>query len=310
MARLKALVLAGGAMLAVSGLVMPNLAVAADLLPPPPALEPAPPMASPDFGGWYLRSDVGMAVSNGTPSMVVSPDPLIGAPAGAFNSFYNPTISASSLFDVGVGYQINNWLRMDVTGEYRGGSHFQVLEQVGVPSTSSQFADFYRGNLSSMVGLVNGYVDAGTWYGITPYVGAGVGVARNTLSGVTDTGFAYPGGGAPGSPTGGYLDNGSKTNFAWALMAGLDFNVTQNLKLDIGYRYLNLGKFTSGASHCFNGTGQGGGFSVANCGGSGYTLASTNNLSSSDFRLGLRWMLGDSTPAPSYAAPAPLVRKY
>ena len=37
----------------------------------------------------------------------------------------------------------------------------------------------------------------------------------------------------------------STTNFAWALMAGLDFNVTQNLKLELGYRYLNMGKI-----HC------------------------------------------------------------
>jgi opacity protein-like surface antigen len=307
MARSKAVVLAGGAMLVASSLVAPNLALAADLLPPPPALEPAPPLASADFGGWYLRGDVGVGVNMSNPTIQISPDPLIGAPTDAFNSFYNSTVSASSLFDAGVGYQINNWLRVDVTGEYRGGSHFQVLEQVGVPSTNSQYADFYRGNLSSLVGLVNGYLDVGTWYGITPYVGAGVGVARNTLSGLTDVGFAYPGNGN-GYPTGGYLDNSSKTNFAWALMAGLGFNVTQNLKLDLGYRYLNLGKFTSGTSHCFNGTGQGGGFSNANCGGSGYTLASTTNLASSDFRLGLRWMLGEAPPA--YAPPAPLVRKY
>ena len=38
-------------------------------------------------------------------------------------------------------------------------------------------------------------------------------------------------------------------------MAGLDFNVTQNLKLELGYRYLDYGKFKSGASNCFNGTG-------------------------------------------------------
>jgi opacity protein-like surface antigen len=307
MAKLKAVILAGGAALAASLLAMPNLAIAADLLPPPPALEPAPPLAAPEFGGWYLRGDTGLGMQTGAKSIAISPNPLIGAPADAFNTFYNPTTSAAGLFDVGVGYQINNWLRMDVTAEYRGGSHFQVLEQVGVPSTSSQFADFYRGSLSSMVGMVNGYVDVGTWYGITPYVGGGVGVARNTLSGVTDTGFAYPGNGG-GFPTGGFLDDGSKTNFAWAVMAGLGFNVTQNLKLDLGYRYLNLGKFTSGISHCFNGTGQNGGFAAANCGGSGYTIASTSNLTSNDFRLGLRWMLGDTAPA--YAPPGPLVRRY
>ena len=92
--------------------------------------------------------------------------------------------------------------------------------------------------------MFNGYVDLGTWSGITPYVGAGVGFAYNKLFGFTDTGYAYSDG--VQSPTGGYSDDGGKWNFAWGLMAGLSFDVTQNLKLDLGYRYLDYGKFTSG----------------------------------------------------------------
>jgi opacity protein-like surface antigen len=302
MGGLKALFFASAAVIATTSLVH-----AADLLPPAPALEPAPPMSAPEFSGWYLRGDVGMAVQSGSLSPSISPNPLIGAPADAFNSFYNPSLSASALFDVGVGYQINNWFRVDVTGEYRGGGHFQALQQVGIPSTSTQFADFYRGDVSSLIGMVNGYVDLGTWWCITPFVGAGVGIANNRLSGVTDTGFAYIGPGATGSPTGGFLSDGSKNSLAWSLMAGLDFNVTENLKLELGYRYLDYGKLQSGTSHCFNGTAAGGGFSAANCGGSGYSL-STRSLVSQDFRLGLRWAFTDT---PLYTAePAPLVRKY
>jgi opacity protein-like surface antigen len=309
MGGLKALFLVTGAVIG-----MTSLANAADLLPPPPPVEPAP-MAPVEFSGWYLRGDVGVAVQTSTVNLSVSPNPLIGAPGDAFNSFYNPTMSSAGLFDVGVGYQINNWLRTDATIEYRGGSHLQGVEQVGIPSLGYQNADFYRGDTSSIIGLLNGYVDLGTWYGVTPVVGAGVGFSNNRLSGLTDAGgFTYPGttipggviGGA-GSPTGGYFSDGTKTELAWALMAGLDFNVTQNLKLELGYRYLDYGKFESGASHCFNGTAAGGGFSVANCGGSSYTL-STKDMASSDFRLGLRWAFSDT---PVYAPePAPLVRKY
>jgi opacity protein-like surface antigen len=294
MGGLKALFLVSGAIVG-----MTSLAQAADLLPPPPPMEPAP-MAATEFSGWYLRGDVGMAVQTGNLSPSISPNPLVGLPADAFNSFYNTSLSASALFDVGVGYQINNWLRFDVTGEYRGGSHFQTLEQVGIPSTASQFGDFYRGDVSSFIGLLNGYVDIGTWYGVTPFVGAGVGFANNRLSGVTDTGFACTGG--PCSGVGGYLTDGSKTNLAWALMAGLDFNVTQNLKLELGYRFLDYGSLKSGVSHCSNGAG---GFSCG--GGSGYTLA-TKDMMSQDFRLGLRWAFSDT---PIYEPePQPLVRKY
>jgi len=246
-----------------------------------------------------------MAIQSGNLSPSISPNPLIGQPADAFNSFYNPSLSVSELFDIGIGYQINNWLRFDVTGEYRGGGHFQALEQVAIPSIGYQNADFYRGDVSSIIGLVNGYVDIGTWYGITPFVGAGVGFANNRISGLTDTGFTYPGGGGLGAPTGGYFSDGSKTSFAWALMAGLDYNVTENLKLEVGYRFLDYGKIKSGTSNCFNGTGAGGGFSLANCGGSGNYLQ-TKDLMSQDVRLGLRWMFADT---PTYA-PQPLVRKY
>jgi opacity protein-like surface antigen len=310
MGSLKALFLVSGAVIAMTG-----LAQAADLLPPPPQMEPPAPMASADFSGWYLRGDVGAAVQTGNINLSISPNPLIGAPGDAFNSFYNPSISTSALFDIGVGYQINNWLRFDVTGEYRGGGHFQALEQVGIPSEGYQNADFYRGDVSSLIGLFNGYVDLGCWYGITPFVGAGVGFANNRLSGMTDTGFTYPGTtipggfiGGPGSPTGGYFSDGSKTSFAWALMTGLDFNVTQNLKLELGYRFLDYGKMGSGASNCFNGTAGGGGFSVGNCGGSSNFL-STGNLISQDFRLGLRWAFND-TPTYAPAPEMPLVRKY
>jgi hypothetical protein len=64
----------------------------------------------------------------------------------------------------------------------------------------------------------------------------------------------------------------------------------------------------SGVSHCFNGTGAGGGFSVANCGGSGNFLSTNRELYSQDFRLGLRWAFAD---VPTYEPePQPLVRKY
>ena len=42
----------------------------------------------------------------------------------------------------------------------------------------------------------------------------------------------------------------SKTNFAWALHAGVGYAVTQNLKLELSYRYLNTGTFKSNPIVC------------------------------------------------------------
>ena len=312
MASLKALTLASFAVLGLT-----RVAAAADLLPPPPAMEPPPPiMSAPGLGGWYLRGDVGVAASASNPSLQNSPDPLAGGfyPATATQSYNNSSISAAAFYDVGVGYQANQWLRGDVSLEYRGGSEFQSMYLLNNPGglnaaggvTASQYAEFYRGNVSSVVALVNAYADLGTWYGLTPFVGAGVGLAHNKLSGVTDQGLVTLNGATGGS--GGYFTNGAQTNFAWALMAGIDYNITPNLKLELGYRYLNLGKYGTGGSNCLNGNGGGGGFSLASCGGgSANYIKSTNSLAYNDFRLGFRYMLGD-TPAP--APDMPLVRRY
>ena len=305
MAKYRALIIAGGAFFALA-----RSAGAADLLPPPPALEPPPPAAM-EFNGWYLRGDVGVGASAGSAKVFQSPDPLPGYissgyyDANATEGSYNNSISASGIFDIGVGYQFNNWFRADVTGEYHGGSRVQALYVINDPNGSpqTQAADFYSGNLSSIVGLVNGYADLGTWSGVTPYVGAGVGFAGNTLFGLSNqsenTIVVNPIG---TWPSGGYASDHSQWNFAWALMAGLSFDVTQNLKLDLGYRYLDLGKFSSGRMNCLNGSGAGSGFGCAEP-----SIASKRDVAYNDFRIGLRWMIGEASYAPQQM---PLVRKY
>ena len=42
--------------------------------------------------------------------------------------------------------------------------------------------------------MANAYVDLGTWWCLTPYVGAGVGMANIKISGFRDDGFNYIGG--------------------------------------------------------------------------------------------------------------------
>ena len=308
MAKSVALTLAGAAVLICS-----TAAFAADLLPPPPRLEPLPPAESNDFGGWYLRGDIGVG-SNMSTGFATSPDALSTGQASGFLSgnasegYFNPTVSESVIGDVGVGYRFNSFLRMDVTGELRGGAGFQGMEVVNDPThfdgTSRQWADFYRANVSSYIGMVNAYADLGTWAGVTPYVGAGLGVAYNRISGATDNGSAAIAG-SPTSATGGYLDNGGQANLAWALMTGLDFNVSHNLKLELGYRYLSYGSVKSGSAHCLSGDPLT--YGTFNCTPT-YNLT-VNKLASNDFRVGLIWSLDPGTyaPAPSYM---PLVRKY
>src|SRR6201995_512012 len=102
--------------------------------------------------------------------------------------------------------------------------------------------------------MINGYLDLGNWYGLTPYVGGGVGVAFNNFYGGTDQGFASSGFSV--QPSGGVFGNSTQTDFAWALIAGVDMTVARHLKLEIGYRYLQYGSFKSGTSQCLTGNGN------------------------------------------------------
>jgi opacity protein-like surface antigen len=302
MAKLGAALLVGAAIFGFG-----SAAMAADLLPPPPPPEPYP--APIEASGWYLRGDVGFGVSSLPTGLAISPDPIANGVGSGFlstsatNTFSNSTLSGSEFFDFGVGYQYNPWLRGDITGELRGGSHFQSLETINDPAFpaggSAQFADFYRGDVSTYLLMANIYADLGTWSGISPYVGAGIGYGVTNISGLTDQGVAL------GGPVGGFFGNGSQGGFAWSLMTGLDFHVTPNLTMELGYRYLSYEGFKSGGSSCLNGTGLNGGFSSGNCGGAVPNVLSSARLGTNDFLLGFRWMIGDVAPPP-----APLVRRY
>src|SRR4051812_12526323 len=106
------LILAAGAASVVSTTVF-----AADMpsmLPPPPQQQYyAPPVQ--DFGGWYLRGDIGQTNSSGT----LHVDAYDTLPAGTTLRKQGHGFTGGTSYGVGVGYQFNSWFRADVTGEYR-----------------------------------------------------------------------------------------------------------------------------------------------------------------------------------------------
>ncbi len=294
MASLKAFAVAALAFFADRG-----LAGAVDL-PPVPTL-PATTENDADFSGWYLRGDLGAGFAK-APELGAAPVPI--AAGGAFphfspfavSFFPNTTLSTSWTIDAGVGYVVNPWLRLDATLEYRFGVQLRSTYAIDDPAPLGaggpfRSADRLRGGVSSIVALVNGYVDLGKYWGVTPFVGAGIGVADNALSGVSDQGFAVTGAGAI-VPVGGFFSNASRTNFAWALTAGFDFDIAPNLKLEASYRYLSLGSIALGGMHCLPGA-------PAGLGGAGVAASSRTTLASNDLRLGLVWLIGEQQPAPT-----------
>lgn len=281
----KALFAAGIALFGAVG-----VAIAADL-PPPPPLEYAPPEHV-SFSGWYLRGDVGVGASE-------SADLRSSFDAGFLVPDFRvdrQSIGDSAFVDAGIGYQYNSWLRFDITGEYRTEQSLHSIESYdctafGCPGGRSY--DKYSGSVQSIVALFNAYADVGTWYGFTPFIGAGVGGAFNHVSSIDDVGVNGPGGFGVGGF--GFSRARDDIDLAWAAMAGISYAITPNLKLELSYRYLDMGDIKSGAIICQN---------TPDCGGEVQRI----HLASQDVRLGMRWMFNDIQPIQPVYMP-PIVRK-
>jgi opacity protein-like surface antigen len=226
-------------------------------LPPPPPYIPPP---QPCCDNWYLRGFVGAGLNT--------------AYKLDYETQTNATLQHTSTADTffvgaGVGYNINNWLRLEATGEYRAKS--RVYAFVTYPPGG---IDEYQGNINSWVFLANAFVDLGTWECFTPFIGAGIGGAYTTLSDFSDV-----------NPNGGYGfgRNPSEWHLAWALYAGLSYEVSQNFHIDLTYRYLNYGSI-SDTVDC-----------SVTCTKDTFKF---DNLSSNDIMLSLRWTCCDVAPPP------------
>jgi opacity protein-like surface antigen len=252
------------------------MAFAADM---PSIMAPsyAPPIE--DFGGWYLRGDIGFSNQSVKKLDWYSYPTLL-----SLNQ--NTGFDTAGIFGVGVGYQFNNWFRADVTGQYRGKSNFHgtdvfVFSDAGVATPG---VDTYTASKSEWLALANAYVDLGTWWSVTPFIGAGVGFSRNTISSYVDTN--PPAGSVAVAPA------ASKWNFAWALHTGLAYRVTPGFAVELGYSYVNLGDAATGIVSDFTG--------FANNHTMGF-----KDITSHDVTLGVRWNL----ESPPVYEPPPMVRK-
>lgn len=239
---------------------------AADLLPPPPP-EPAPAAVG---SGWYLRADLTEA-AYGRPADDTRPDandpgrpPLVGLRLGDGVGYGG-----------GVGYRVNPWLRLDATIDQREPGRYRAL------SSRSNFAAGYNveaAQVSALTGLVNVYADLGTWWGLTPYVGGGVGFSDVGLARAhtrtTCLVEACDGAEGTGARTAVRRPNRALASLAWALTAGASYALGGGFSLDAAYRYVDLGNAKSGLDAYNAGT-------------------RLKDLAANEFRLGLRYDLGD-----------------
>ncbi len=243
-----------------------------DLLYAPPAVEAAAPVG---VSGFYIRGQIGF--SNHDVDEIFS-DTF--NQEGAHFTHLTDGFETGGIFGGGVGYRWNKHLRFDVTGEYRGKSTFHGLDKY---ETDFDFfgTNQYTSTHTGWLALFNGYVDLGTWWCFTPYVGGGIGWARNEVEEFIDVNV--PNHGVA------FSKGGSESDFAWAIHAGIAYEVTPNLTIDFGYRYTDLGDARSGTIHAYDGSGS-------------FPELEYKDLHSHDLMLSVRYQCCGHAPVAAYTS--------
>jgi opacity protein-like surface antigen len=222
----------------------PEKATAADLLVDPPI--PIVVIAS---TGWYIRGDLGYNFNKpGTPEYSTL--------WGGTVPFDSSSTGDSWGLGLGIGYQVTENFRVDLTGDYMGDASFKggtvgycdpAAQAAGILNCSSLESSKY----SAFKLLGNAYADFGNYSGFTPYVGAGLGGAnvkwKSLNSATTCVGTlpipcpAPPFAGPAGSTISSSVGGGDSWRFAWALHTGFSYDITENTKFDLGYTYSDIG---------------------------------------------------------------------
>jgi opacity protein-like surface antigen len=238
-------VLAAGSVLAAQVTTAITSSLAADM---PKGYPPLPPPERPALrsfdlnSGWYVRGDLGYGWGRSSGTQAAT-----GFPTPSSNSLGNAPTG-------GVGFGIKRgWIRTDVTADYL--SDMKYRGTVATP-------DDVTAKMSAWSVLLNGYLDLGSWYRVSPYIGGGVGTARVKVSDYQSTVTPPFAGGS-----------NSQWNFAWAAMAGVGFAMSSNLMADVGYRYLNLGDAKTAADAA--------------------GAMTFKNIVAHEVRVGLRWSFDD-----------------
>ena len=250
-----------------AGLAVASSAGAADFIPEAPVVTYEEPASAPVYGGWYLRGHLGM--SNQRLGRMTNPDFAVLTAAHEFLD--SGDFDSGSLFGGGIGYRVNHYLRLDGIVEYRGKTRFRALDRYDSDGDGLwDGTNDYDAKKSEWLLMANAYADLGEFYGITPYIGAGIGVSRNTIHDFRDINV----------PTGGVAYGGTRSDWelAWALHAGLGVKATNRLTIDLGYSYVHLGDGRTNRVYAYDGSG-----SVAP-----FTL---KDIASHDFKLGVRYSL-------------------
>lgn len=225
---------------------------------------------------WYFRADFGYGFAGGRDAsetgmqygLLDSPGTTGPEPFGNRSSWFNNEFDTFYTMGGGVGYYFSDRVRGDITLEAisQGTARIDGVERYDVHAFDTTVAPPVYGRLEDAAGnpttrasvyvsdstklttylaMLNGYYELGRLHGLSPYVGAGLGVAYHHISrrhqtNETECDLTT----APPCQSeflqASYSSASKQTGYglAAALTAGLTYSVTDITSLDLNYRYL------------------------------------------------------------------------
>lgn len=181
-----------------------------------------------DTSKFYTTIQAGLSKTISTGDMPINDQ------AGAAGNGKSNDLGSGGVVGIGVGRYFNNNIRGEMSLSYRDGHQLDTTDTINAGYS-------YKANLKSVSMFLSGYYDFNSinlsGKSLTPYLGGGIGLARNDMDDLDvglNNSFITS------------IKGKNVTEFAWKLGAGANLNLTEKCSLDLNYQFVDLGKFKSG----------------------------------------------------------------
>ena len=238
-----------------------------------------------DDEGWYVRGNLGYGIHT---------DPDLEG--GLDSSFHGDGLESegNAAWTLGLGYEFaNNW-RVELDGDTLWTDLGSISE---IPNTSAKLR-----TTSAMINAIYDFDDFGSW---APYVGAGVGLvkgdadfaAHDFLNPTLATNPACIGPRTFGEGESCQI-NDDDTGIGWQLLAGLGYDISENLTWDTHYTYRDFSELGFNGVRTNGVTGSTNSFS-----------SDLSNVGSHSLLTGFRYKFGDRPAAAPKVVERPVVQQ-
>lgn len=198
-------------------------------------------LAAPD-NGLYLSGKAGVGIINlGNQSLSYQSDVIPSDFGNKHDSNFAGALAAGYDFHPQFGVPVR--LELEYTGYGKANSNNSVTyseASFGYPDYKGRKENNLEVQLQTV--LVNGYWDIRTSTPFTPWVSAGLGFSHLSLDQHTVDSDTQISTGRLDDVARSGNHSGSSSNFAWAVGAGINWALTDNVSLDLSYRYVDAGK--------------------------------------------------------------------